>query len=496
VAEESGSFGSGSGAAAGGEAKPASLADTDRRRFGYSYEAEAGRADAASRAVDAAQRRSAEAVAAGDGWAAPLGAADSAAAASAELYASERAVSASTEALQGVVRLLIGADAATEGDVFSANVASRVLASALANARSGSASTAPAGGSAHALMASESLPASLGSACLRLLRWSKTLLTGPGAMVAAATSPHGQLVGAALSAVSEAVRSPSVRTLFQAEAGVGVLLPYASVAAADRSYTAVRALWTLSLSAPCRAELDTQDAIHALCALVSPQTRKPKVVRMAVAVLASIARDDASARDGVPLMAETHLAASLRLLLSRSEDVDARSDAASLLEALSSNHRVLTSLERYDRELAAHRLVWSPVHNSPFWRENYAEFEAAGCRRLKILRALMRAAIREMLAAATKEAGAGSGAATKGAGAGSGAATKGAGAGSGAAGTGAGGSDADAKASDAAAGTASAAAARSPLVELELSLAPSTTTVAVACADVGEFAAAHPNGKL
>lgn len=461
-----------SGSAAASKAAQPSLETTDRSRFGYSYEAEAACADAASRAVDAERRRAGQAASAGDGdgWGHGLEEGGGVATASAELYTSERAVVAATEALQGVVRLLLPADAASEGDVYSAAVAARVLARALANARSGSAGTDRPG--VAALAAAESLPGALGSACLRLLRWSKAMLVDAGATTAAEASPHGRLVGAALEAVAEAVRSPAARLLFHAEDGVGALLPYASTASPARSYTAVRALWTLSLSAACRADLDSQDAIHALCALVSPQTRKAKVVRMACAALANIARDDASARDGVPLMAETHLAASLRLLLSRSEDVDARSDATSLLDALSSNHRVLTSLERYDRELAAHRLTWSPVHSAPFWRENYAEFEAAGCRRLKILRALLRASVREMM---KEVVDAGKASSERPA-------------------------DTPAEVAEPAASSSApppaAEGAMSPLMELELSVVPSTTTVAVACADVGEFAAAHPNGKL
>lgn len=37
--------------------------------------------------------------------------------------------------------------------------------------------------------------------------------------------------------------------------------------------------------------------------------------------------------------------------------------------------KILSSFEKYQKELHSHHLEWSPVHSEKFWRENIKKFE-------------------------------------------------------------------------------------------------------------------------
>jgi len=411
------------------------LAELDVSRLGYDYEAAAAAAEQEA-AVESDDD--------------DAGAGDSAATAVAE------------EALQGVIRALPRA-AGEAGDAFAAvraaSLASRVCAGAAAAASLGASLSG----------ARRRLPRPLARAVGGVCRFAAAVLGDRSALSAPRGSAAYAIVDAALSAVATLARAPALRPLLHRRGVVALLVPLLSSAESERAYGAALAVWSLSLDASCRSDLDSADAVHGLCALVSPHARKPKVVRVALAALASVARDPEAARDAVPLMAETHLGSSLGLVLSRSDDEDVVSDAESLQEALAANHRVLSSLERYDRELSTGRLSRSPVHTPVFWRENFAEFEAGGCRRLRRLRGLLRAA--------AEAAAPGAGAGAAGAAEEEGKATEGAGAA--AAGAGGGGKPKQGGGDDD-----------------EAPPPPSHLTTAVACSDVGEFAAAHPNGRL
>ncbi|KAA0176748.1 hypothetical protein FNF27_01570 [Cafeteria roenbergensis] len=470
----------GAGAAAGEHragSRPAprekSLRELDLERLGYDY-AEAA-ADAAARAAEP------------EGAGPPSG--------------PDGSASCAGEALSALLSAL-PSSLAEVTDGYMAVRASALLARVVAN----SALACRPSPAISAEQGEWSVPRALASAAVRLLGWSRTILGSADATRAIRGTAAYAVVDAAISAVAVAARSQWLRLLFHADEGVGVLLPFLSSEDGERAYKTVLALWTLSLERECRSEMDSEDAIHRLCSLVSPQTRKPKVVRVAVATLASIAADPEAASDAVPLMAETHLSASLSLVLSRETDEEVAADAKALLSSLAANHRVLSSLERYDRELATHRLTRSPVHSTGFWRENYAEFEAGGCRRLRALGSLMEAGLRAAEAEAEAERrasahdgdeegegeghhlGGGGGAQSRG-----GAAGARAGSADGASLL----ADADAKAGSAGAGLVARARAGSSTGRNfpPLAVNPSVTTLAVAVADVGEFAAAHPNGR-
>ena len=55
------------------------------------------------------------------------------------------------------------------------------------------------------------------------------------------------------------------------------------------------------------------------------------------------------------------------------ELINSIKDIGAILE---SNIRVLSSFDKYVKELTAKHLTWSSVHNERFWKENAVKFEA------------------------------------------------------------------------------------------------------------------------
>jgi len=62
-----------------------------------------------------------------------------------------------------------------------------------------------------------------------------------------------------------------------------------------------------------------------------------------------------------------------------------------LREAIRTNKRRLTSVERYERELAGRRFEWTATHSADFWKENARAFEVDGFRLIEGIKGLLEA---------------------------------------------------------------------------------------------------------
>ena len=60
-----------------------------------------------------------------------------------------------------------------------------------------------------------------------------------------------------------------------------------------------------------------------------------------------------------------------------------------LNDAIATNKRHLTSLERYEKELVSGRLEWTSVHTAEFWQSHAVDAEAGDFRIIKMLGALL-----------------------------------------------------------------------------------------------------------
>ena len=52
---------------------------------------------------------------------------------------------------------------------------------------------------------------------------------------------------------------------------------------------------------------------------------------------------------------------------------------------LEKNLRILSSFEKYVKEISTEKLEWTPVHNEKFWRENIKKFEEQDFHLIKFL---------------------------------------------------------------------------------------------------------------
>lgn len=46
-----------------------------------------------------------------------------------------------------------------------------------------------------------------------------------------------------------------------------------------------------------------------------------------------------------------------------------------LAEILERNYRILSSFEKYNKEITTDKLNWGPCHSEKFWKENVKKFE-------------------------------------------------------------------------------------------------------------------------
>lgn len=46
-----------------------------------------------------------------------------------------------------------------------------------------------------------------------------------------------------------------------------------------------------------------------------------------------------------------------------------------LAEVLERNYRILSSFEKYNKEIITDKLNWGPCHSEKFWKENVKRFE-------------------------------------------------------------------------------------------------------------------------
>ena len=235
-----------------------------------------------------------------------------------------------------------------------------------------------------------------------LLSWALTNMRLFGA-----TSPRQLHVAeVAIEALMVLLRSEYLRALLLEDRGVERLLPLLSARNTQIVYDAGFCLWFLSLHRPAAGaaaptgveELARSGAVAALaaaCRIGQPM----KVQRVVLGALANVCRG-AGVGAGAAAQAElaqTHLPDLLAGLLAldpRVPDPELYEDAKYLRDALaaaggggagagagaggSGYNGALTSVDKLERELAAGKLAWGPLHTADFWKENALRVERDG----------------------------------------------------------------------------------------------------------------------
>jgi V-type H+-transporting ATPase subunit H len=57
------------------------------------------------------------------------------------------------------------------------------------------------------------------------------------------------------------------------------------------------------------------------------------------------------------------------------KDEQLKDNLEKLAEILERNYRILSSFEKYNKEIQTDKLNWGPCHSEKFWKENVKKFE-------------------------------------------------------------------------------------------------------------------------
>ncbi|CAD8207074.1 unnamed protein product [Paramecium octaurelia] len=140
------------------------------------------------------------------------------------------------------------------------------------------------------------------------------------------------------------------------------------------AYYTILALWLLSFtneSIPLFSD-PTIGLIRLIIESVQKISRE-KILRVSFACFRNLV--DVSPQC-IELMVDNGLIKVVDLLLKGNlKDQDLIDDIKYVGEILEKNMKILTSFEKYVKELNAQNLTWSPVHTEKFWKENVKKFE-------------------------------------------------------------------------------------------------------------------------
>lgn len=187
------------------------------------------------------------------------------------------------------------------------------------------------------------------------------------------------------------LRSGTIRNLFVEEGVIPRLVAMMGATNTQILYSAVFSLWLLSLQKPLVPELIKAGAVTSvtrLCRIGSPV----KIYRMGLAMLVNVAKAASSNDVVIAEISETQVPELVETLLHSDppiNDEELLQDLNWISDALAKNRNVLSSIQRYERELATKRLEWNAVHTPEFWAENARAFEVDGFRIIKELKELL-----------------------------------------------------------------------------------------------------------
>jgi len=204
-------------------------------------------------------------------------------------------------------------------------------------------------------------------------------------------------VSAAVSAVMSLVQNPFLRSKLVENGVIEAMIPVFSTRNPQLLYEAVFSFWVLSLDAEACAVMDRVNAVQIL-ASIARLDGPVKVLRLSLGVLANITALgplNPVVETSLAAMSETPLPAVINQILDEKklEDPELMADAATLKAAIDANLRVLTSMERYDREVTSKQLRWTAVHTTEFWKENFKRFEEDNFRLIRALAEVITSAV-------------------------------------------------------------------------------------------------------
>jgi V-type H+-transporting ATPase subunit H len=89
----------------------------------------------------------------------------------------------------------------------------------------------------------------------------------------------------------------------------------------------------------------------------------------------------------------------------KSEDQEFQNSVKNLLEKLVVSVKIMTSMERYEKELESSKLTWGPCHSEVFWKRYAAQFDLDNYKHIKRLIKLLQSQDTETVAVACNDLG-------------------------------------------------------------------------------------------
>ncbi|KAL3157490.1 hypothetical protein ABBQ32_011954 [Trebouxia sp. C0010 RCD-2024] len=204
-------------------------------------------------------------------------------------------------------------------------------------------------------------------------------------------------VPAAIHCLCRLLRERSVRVLFQRVSGsVQLLAPLlrsnASATAPNQQllYEAGMCVWQLTFYEPAAQAMGSSGVVQGLVDMARSAT-KEKVWRVAMLALRNLLTDDKLELG--PEMVEAGLPKVVQQRKTQLKDDEELGGALDSLDvSLKENIQMLSSFEKYKKEVLGDSLDWTPMHTSQqFWKENVEKFEEKDFQILRVLLKLLEA---------------------------------------------------------------------------------------------------------
>lgn len=204
-------------------------------------------------------------------------------------------------------------------------------------------------------------------------------------------------VPAAIHCLSRLLRERSVRVLFQRLSGsVQLLAPLlrsnASVAAPNQQllYETGMCVWQLTFYEQAAEAMGSSGVVQGLVDMAR-QATKEKVMRVAMLALRNLLTNDKLQLG--PEMVEAGLPKVVQQRITQTKEDEELTGALDSLDvSLKENIQLLSSFEKYKKEVLGDSLDWTPMHTSQqFWKENVEKFEEKDFQILRVLLKLLEA---------------------------------------------------------------------------------------------------------
>jgi len=209
----------------------------------------------------------------------------------------------------------------------------------------------------------------------------------------------GKATDFALSSLMICLSNVKNRDIFLELGGLQLLVNVCKTcpeAQTQRIYEACFCLWVLSFGNDFQtSEFGRSGAIDVLCGYAGSSkmaSDAQKVIRVSIEALTNLVQvnSDGDFTDLMLSQPNDMLMVTTGLMERHWADYEVEESITTLRELLQKNFRVMTSFERYEKELRNGQLMFGSVHTEKFWRANCEKFKTKDFLLIRTLVAILR----------------------------------------------------------------------------------------------------------